>query len=77
MVERLLLSKVHRMFCSNACRHAYHSQLRKEKRTEERKKVCEACGEEFTASRRDQKTCSDGCRQKAYRRRNKESRRHP
>jgi hypothetical protein len=33
---------------------------------------CEICGEEFTASRRDAKTCSDGCKQKAYRQRKKE-----
>jgi len=46
--------------------------MRKEKRAEERSKVCEVCGEEFTATRRDSKTCSDGCRQKAYRRRKKE-----
>jgi hypothetical protein len=72
MVERLQLSKVHRMFCSDPCRQAYHNQLGKEKRAEERKKVCEVCGEAFTASRRDAKTCSDGCKQKAYRRRKKE-----
>ena len=76
MVERLQLSKGHRTFRSDPCRQAYHNQLRKEKRTEERKKVCEICGEVFTARRRDQKTCSDGCRQKAYQRRNKESQRH-
>ena len=33
---------------------------------------CEICGEEFTASRRDAKTCSDGCKQKAYWQRRKE-----
>ena len=76
MVERLQLSKVHRMFCSDPCRQAYHNQLRKDKRTEERSKVCEICGEAFTATRRDAKTCSDGCKQKAYRQRKKESRLH-
>jgi len=73
MVLRLELSELQRTFCSNACRHAYHSQLRKEKRSDEREKVCEVCGEVFTATRRDSKTCSDGCRQKAYRRRRKEA----
>jgi hypothetical protein len=34
--------------------------------------VCEICGEEFTASRRDAKTCSVGCKQKVYRQRKKE-----
>jgi len=73
MVERLQLSKVHRTFCSDPCRQAYHNQLGKEKRAEERKKVCEVCGEAFSASRRDAKTCSVGCKQKAYRRRKKEA----
>jgi hypothetical protein len=73
MVLRLKLSDLQRTFCSEPCRHAYHNQLRKEKRAEERKKICEVCGKEFTATRRDQKTCSSGCRQKAYRRRNKET----
>jgi RNA polymerase-binding transcription factor DksA len=31
--------------------------------------VCEVCGEALTATRRDAKTCSAACRQKAYRRR--------
>ena len=69
MVSRLKLSELQRTLCSDPCRRAYHNQLRKQKRAEERKKVCEVCGEEFTASRRDAKTCSDGCNQKAYRRR--------
>ena len=72
MVERLQLSKVPRMFCSDSCRQGYHNQLGREKRAEERNKVCEVCGEAFTASRRDAKTCSVGCKQKAYRRRKKE-----
>jgi hypothetical protein len=72
MVLRLDFSELQRTFCSNACWDAYHSQLRKKKRSEERQKVCEVCGEEFTASRRDTKTCSDGCKQKAYRQRKKE-----
>ncbi len=33
----------------------------------DRQKVCEVCGEEFTASRRDAKTCSAGCKQEASR----------
>jgi hypothetical protein len=73
MVLRLKLSEMQRAFCSDSCRRAYHNLLRKEKRAEERKKVCEVCGAEFTATRRDQKTCSNGCRQKAYRRRSKKS----
>jgi hypothetical protein len=72
MVSRLDLSSLQRTFCSDVCRNAYHNQLRKEKRSEERKKICEVCGEVFTATRRDAKTCSERCKQKVYRRRKKE-----
>lgn len=71
MVSRLKLSSLQRMFCSDSCRRAYDNQLRKEKRAAERKKVCEVCGEEFTA-RRGAKTCSDKCRKTASRRRKRE-----
>ena len=74
MVSRLALWELQRTLCSGPCRRAYHKQVRKEKRAEERKKVCEVCGEEFTATRRDAKTCSKACKQKAYRWRNKEVR---
>jgi hypothetical protein len=40
----------------------------------DRQEVCEICGEKFTASRRNAKTCSVGCKQKAYRQRKKEVR---
>jgi hypothetical protein len=73
MVSLLQFSGVHSTFCSDPCRQAYHNYLRKEKRAEERKKVCEVCGEEFIASRRDAKTCSVKCKQKAYRQRQKEA----
>jgi hypothetical protein len=72
MVLRLELSALRNTFCSAPCKRAYQDQLRREKRAEERKKICEVCGEEFTATRRDAKTCSAGCKQKAYRRRKKE-----
>jgi hypothetical protein len=38
----------------------------------DRQKVCEVCGETFTASRRDAKTCSFGCKQEASRQRKTE-----
>jgi hypothetical protein len=72
MVSRLEFSALERAFCSNACERAYKAQLRRERRAEARKKICEVCDEEFTATRLDAKTCSDGCRQKAYRRRTRE-----
>ena len=55
---------------------ALHHQVhpgRREQRVEARKKVCEVCGEEFIASRRDAKTCSEKCKQIAYRQRKKEA----
>jgi hypothetical protein len=74
MVSRLALSELRRTLCSDPCRRAYQNQVRKEKRAEQRSKVCEVCGEEFTATRRDSKTCPGGaCKQKAYRRRRKEA----
>jgi len=72
MVSRLELSALENAFCCNACQRTYKAQLRREQRAEARKKICEVCGEEFTATRRDAKTCSDRCKQKAYRRRKKE-----
>ena len=38
----------------------------------ERKKVWEICGEEFLATRRDTKTCSARCEEKAYRQKKRE-----
>lgn len=38
----------------------------------DRQEVCEICGEKFTASRRDAKTCFVGCKQEASRQRKKE-----
>jgi hypothetical protein len=72
MVSRLALSELQRTLCSDPCRRAYQNQVRKEKRAEVRRKVCEVCGEEFTGTRRDQKTCSKACKQKAYRQRQRE-----
>ncbi len=78
MVYRLTPSAMGRTFCSDTCRGAYHdqlrNQLRKERGAAEREKVCEICGKEFTATRKDAKTCSQVCRQKAYRRRLQEAR---
>ena len=72
MVSRLKLAELRRTFCSESCQQAYHSRLRKEERAEEREKVCEVCGAQFAASRKDARTCSPGCKQKAYRRRKRE-----
>jgi len=53
-------------FCSQPCESAYHNHR---KRKPKERKLCEVCGEEFTAKRVDAKTCSQACKQKAYRRR--------
>jgi predicted nucleic acid-binding Zn ribbon protein len=57
--------------CSERCRtrvfNAHHSAKRKARRAQAREKTCEVCGEAFTASRRDAKTCSAACKQKVYR----------
>jgi hypothetical protein len=62
-----------RVFCSRQCSSAYYNQLRNERNARAREKVCESCGEAFTATRRDARTCSAACRQRAYRKRQHES----
>jgi hypothetical protein len=58
----------HAIACSEACRKAfYRAQYFRRKGSRER--PCEVCGEVFTQTRSDAKTCSPACRQKAYRRR--------
>ncbi len=61
------------VFCCERCRWTYHNGLRKERNAWAREKVCEGCGEPFTATRRDAKTCSAVCKQKVYRLRKKGS----
>lgn len=77
MVYRLTASSMRRTFCSEGCGRAYRDQLRNQRRKErgavEREKVCEVCGEKFTAPRKDAKTCSPACKQKAYRQRKREA----
>jgi hypothetical protein len=53
-------------FCSQPCETAHYNHR---KRKPKEQKVCEVCGEEFTAKRVDTKTCSPACKQKAYRQR--------
>jgi hypothetical protein len=54
-------------------RIAYCSEACKEVRAAARQKTCEVCTGAFTATRRDAKTCSGACKQKAYRRRKAEA----
>ncbi len=59
------------VFCCERCRWTYYNGRRNERNARAREKVCEGCGEPFTATRRDAKTCSDACKQKVYRLRKK------
>ncbi len=56
-------------FCCQQCQRDYYSARQREKRVKARQKVCELCGKDFVAARRDALTCSPACRQKAYRQR--------
>jgi hypothetical protein len=56
-------------YCSGRCSIDAYLARRRERRAQAREKTCEVCAKEFTAKRRDAKTCSAACKQKAYRRR--------
>ncbi len=53
--------------CSERCSARLYNRPRDEASAQAREKVCGVCGEAFTATRADAKTCSPACRQKAYR----------
>lgn len=55
------------VFCCGRCEWTHYNGVRNERSARDREKVCEVCGEEFTARRVDAKTCSAACKQKAYR----------
>jgi hypothetical protein len=52
-------------YCSQRCLGAYYRNRKKEPL----ERACAVCGRTFTPPRRDARTCSPACRQKAYRRR--------
>jgi hypothetical protein len=54
-------------FCSDICSWTYHNHLRHLRGVGDRQKLCEACGVEFAAKRKDAKTCSARCRQRLRR----------
>jgi predicted nucleic acid-binding Zn ribbon protein len=56
------------ILCSEECRRQFRNASR---RTKPHSSECVVCGAEFVSKRSDQKTCSDACRQKAYRERRK------
>jgi hypothetical protein len=55
--------------CSDRCKGKFYNSIQRMKRAESHKKLCATCGRPFTGSRKDAKTCSPACRQKAYRQR--------
>ncbi len=57
------------VFCCARCQWTRYNGARNERNARAREKVCEVCERPFTAARRDAKTCSPACKQKAYRRR--------
>ncbi len=72
MIYLLSLESLRRTLCSDTCKEAFRNQTRRDRRAVEREKVCEVCGQGFTATRKDAKTCSGKCKQVAYRRRKRE-----
>jgi hypothetical protein len=58
-------------YCSGRCSIDAYIERRRLRRAAARDKTCEVCAKEFTAKRRDTKTCSPACKQKAYRQRKK------
>lgn len=59
------------VFCSPRCQWAYYNSRVQAQGAAAREKTCTQCGASFTATRRDAKTCSAACKQKAYRQRKK------
>jgi hypothetical protein len=55
--------------CSSNCRKLIHQELRKERKQPLGERVCGCCRKDFAPRRADQRYCSDGCRQRAYRQR--------
>lgn len=58
-----------RRFCCDRCAWLAASATRTARGAAERAKHCVVCGQSFTAPRRDARTCSPACRQRAYRQR--------
>lgn len=60
-----------RLYCTPACRQAYASRVYYEQHRQvlPTARACEMCGASFTPKRSDARTCSNACRQRAYRQR--------
>lgn len=55
-----------RLYCSDACREEARRQRRRRQRSQHRL-TCTVCGDEFSATRTDARTCSVRCRVRAHR----------
>ena len=64
---RAIIRKV--VVCSERCGWTARNRLRAKRGTWMRRRCCSVCGTEFVATRVDAKTCSNACRQRAYRQR--------
>lgn len=63
-----------KLACSDVCHDAIararrNDRLRRNRQSRRDHRRCTTCGNEFVATRADQKTCSNACRQKSYRQR--------
>jgi len=58
-----------RTFCCERCEQGVHRARRRDRQPERPAPKCAACGESFAPIRRDAVTCSNACRQRAYRNR--------
>lgn len=58
-------------YCSHECRMIGKSRRHRELVEQSHEKICENCNAEFISKRCDSRYCSDGCRQAAYRKREK------
>ena len=60
-----------RMYCSYRCRNDAYIEQRRIRGMKSREKVCQHCGADFKANRRDARYCSPRCRVATYRKRNR------
>jgi hypothetical protein len=59
--------RARRIYCSHICAARSKAQSYRDAHRPDNARVCAVCGQPFTPPRSDAKTCSNACRQKAYR----------
>ena len=65
--RREFIGGVHRRYCSDACGEAVRQARRVRRPAQRLERACDVCQQPFLPRRRDARTCSPKCRQKAYR----------